>query len=459
MKCIVTETSPERINAKPVTNEDGTPHVYATISEARAELKANGYSYNRANQRYYINGTEYRAYILRADSEEYAEIMEQAEQEAAPEYIEPEHIQTVSGHKIYRSVDPVTGWNVFTIAGRDFWELAEARYFAQCNPAEEPEQDAAALAEYKQEPEPAQEQEPEQEPSDSVSNQTTAEIIAEQARDLYHDTIYSAITANDIEQADAYTNEHLSLTVEVMDALGISHASDRMLVAIAQAMRWTLEDLEAQAIEEAHDRAARALVSAYAEAIGDDVTEDDPEAIAAHRVARACIGLATATDDDRATVSYMVQAIADRARKAAAAKANQAANNAITDANRAYEELENQFDNWQGWTAQFIEQAQQSAAEAARLAIVANDQTITAKAGAVSAMTRRVREEIEAAAPIYQRYELLAYLGEPDAYDVDAIEAEATRYTADGAQIWTAFGSELAAIAERHELYTYAPAI
>ena len=288
MKCIVIQTSPERTNAHPVTNENGTPHIYATISEARAELKSNGYSYNRANDRFYFigeDGTEYRAYIIREDSEEYDAI-------------------------------------------------------------------------------------------------TTAE---------------------------------------------------------------------------AHDRAADALISAYAEAIGDAVTADDPEAIAAHRVARACIGLTTATDDDRATVAQMVEAIADAAREAAAFKANQAANDAITDANRAYEELENRYDNenWQGWTAQFIEQAQQSAAEAARLAVVANDKTITAKAGAVSAMIKRVCEQIAAAAPTYQRYELLAYLGDPDAYDVDAIEAEATRFTADGAQVWTAFGDDLAAIAERHELFTY----
>lgn len=227
MKCIVIETSPERTNAHTVTNEDGTPHVYATISEARAELKANGYSYNRENQRYYIKGTEYRAYIIREDSEEYA---------------------------------------------------------------------------------------------------------------------------------DAITTE-------------------------------------------AHNRAAAALISAYAEAIGDSVTADDPEAIAAHRVARACIGLTTATDDDRATVSAMVEAIADRARADAAEKANQAADAAADP------------------------------------------------------------EDLEEPAPLYQRYELLAYLGEPEDYDVDAIEAEATRFTADGARVWSAFGSDLAAIAERHELYSYAPAI
>lgn len=64
-------------------------------------------------------------------------------------------------------------------------------------------------------------------------------------------------------------------------------------------------------------------------------------------------------------------------------------------------------------------------------------------------------EDLEEPAPIYQRYELLAYLGDPDAYDVEAIEAEATRYTADGARVWSAFGEDLAAIAERHELVTY----
>ena len=221
MKCIVIETSPERIEVKPVTNEDGTPHIYATMAEARAELKANGYSYNRENQRYHIKGTDYRAYIIREDSEEYAEIMEQTEQQQAPEYIEPEHIQTVNGNKIYRSIDPVTGWSVYTVTGRDFWELAEARYFAQCNPAED-------------------------------------------------------IRAK-------FDNPYL---------------------------------------------------------VWDDDAAADPESL-------------------------------------------------------------------------------------------------------------------EEPAPIYQRYELLAYLGEPDDYDVDAIEAEATRFTADGARVWAAFGNDLAAIAERHELYQY----
>lgn len=296
MKCIVMQTSPERISAEPVTNENGTPYIYATMKEARAELKANGYIYNRANQRYYINGTEYRAYIIREDSEEYAEIMEQAEEEAAPEYIEPEHIQTVSGHKIYRSIDPVTGWNVFTVAGRDFWELAEARYFAQCNPAAEPEQETTH----------------------------SARIAAASVIDAYAE-------AEGISPADVTAEQY-----------------------------------------------AAAYAVASAEIIGTDKE---------------------ATEEQRATVAAMVEAIADR------------------------------------WTQDhesrdlFAEQAEY-------------EQFITELATLEHA-------------PTYQRYELEAYLGDPDAYDVEAIEAEATEYTADGARVWSAFGSDLADICERHELYLY----
>lgn len=331
-----------------------------------------------------------------------------------------------------------------------------------------------------------------------MSNQTTAEIIAEQARDFYHDTIYSAITDNDIEQADAYTNEHLKLTVEVMDALGVFHVSDRMLVAIAQVMRWTLEDLEAQAIEEAHDRAAAALINAYAEAIGDSVTADDPEAIAAHRVARACIGLTTATDDDRATVAQMVKAIADRARETAALAHYQTADAAARTAESfaeaaewAADKIENDpagdLAEWAHAARAFATHAAE-AANAARLicnydrrttfsdyetsayaanaleyidmraadAAAAADRALAAAQRATDTETAAADpEDLEEPAPIYQRYELLAYLGEPDAYDVEAIEAEATRFTADGARVWTAFGDDLAAIAERHELVTY----
>lgn len=146
-----------------------------------------------------------------------------------------------------------------------------------------------------------------------------------------------------------------------------------------------------KARSEAANRAFYAFMDAYADAIGEKPAIDDPETKAARRLAAEAFGFFTAypvTDDDRATVSAMVEAIADRARATAADP-----------------------------------------------------------------------EDLEEPAPLYQRYELLAYLGEPDDYDVEAIEAEATRFTADGARVWAAFGEDLAAIAERHELYSYAPAI
>lgn len=61
--------------------------------------------------------------------------------------------------------------------------------------------------------------------------------------------------------------------------------------------------------------------------------------------------------------------------------------------------------------------------------------------------------------PTYQRAELLAYLGEPDDYDVTAIEHEATAYDpATGRTVWAVDAETLAAIAERHQLQFYAPA-
>ena len=241
MKCIVIETSPERTNAHTVTNEDGTPHIYATISEARAELKANGYSYNRANQRYYINDTEYRAYIIREDSEEYAH----------------------------------------------------------------------------------------------------------------------ALTTDTAEKTTYQRNQERNASANA---------------------------------------AFTAFMDAYAEAIGERPAKDDPETRAARKIAAEAFGYLLpypVTDDDRATVAAMVEAIAER------------------------------------WT-----QDHQPRDLFAELA------------------------EYEAElAPTYQRHELEAYLGEPDAYDVDAIEAEATEYDPETGRTYWRRGVDLAAIAERHERYSYAPAI
>lgn len=106
-------------------------------------------------------------------------------------------------------------------------------------------------------------------------------------------------------------------------------------------------------------------------------------------------------------------------------------------------------------TAEYAEQAREYARRATE---TAEQNARELEEQAVNAAANP--EDLEEPAPIYQRHELLAYLGEPSAYDVDAIEAEATAYDySTGRRYWIAFGEDLAAIAERHELYSYAPAM
>lgn len=66
---------------------------------------------------------------------------------------------------------------------------------------------------------------------------------------------------------------------------------------------------------EAANQAFRSFMDAYAEAIGERPTKDDPETRAARKIASEAFGYLLpypVTDDDRATVAAMVEAIADR---------------------------------------------------------------------------------------------------------------------------------------------------
>lgn len=253
-----------------------------------------------------------------------------------------------------------------------------------------------------------------------------------------------------------------------------------------------------KARSEAANRAFYAFMDAYADAIGEKPAIDDPETKAARRLAAEAFGFFTAypvTDDDRATVSAMVEAIADSFKDAETEKARRAmfeASHHEMWAKMAFNRCSDYDDNTRtalacarnaeehataaaeaeriAWNAaraantdearELAEMASEDAASARSYAARASE-TANAAAKANQAANAAADPEARAVnpAPIYQRYELLAYLGDPDAYDVDAIEAEATRFTADGARVWSAFGSDLAAIAERHELYSYAPAI
>lgn len=179
----------------------------------------------------------------------------------------------------------------------------------------------------------------------------------------------------------------------------------------------------------AAEAAAFSFIEAYAGASLFSPSETDPEFIAAFHVAADDVaGMHIATDADRATVADMLEEIAEDTAWSAAYAALR------KDPDVTPEEMREIMDNPRAY--------------------------LTAAARAAIAEARAADpENLEEPAPTYQRYELLAYLGEPGDYDVDAIEAEATRFTADGARVWSAFGDDLAAIAERHELYSYAPAI
>lgn len=272
----------------------------------------------------------------------------------------------------------------------------------------------------------------------------------------------------------------------------------------SDAVAQLLEEYAATIGTESHEIEESTWQAAYRIAAVEIIPEDDRPA-----------GYTTATDDDRATVSAMVEAIADAAREAAAFKAyklnvpylvweddpatetpeNHAAEAAAFSFIEAYagaalfspSETDPEFiaafhvaadevagmhiatDADRATVADMLEEIAEDTAWSAVYATLRKDPDVTPeemreimdnpRAYLMSAARAAIAEDLEEPAPLYQRYELLAYLGEPDAYDVDAIEAEATRFTADGARVWSAFGSDLAAIAERHELYTYAPAI
>lgn len=316
-----------------------------------------------------------------------------------------------------------------------------------------------------------------------------------------------------------YFNLHLSDVVAEGSTLEEMHASLTDPTVHENFKVWTANlfmaenpETETPANHAAED-AAYSLINAYADAIGEYPAETDPEYMAAFAVAGEDIAgwHGVADIHDRATVAQMVEAIADRAREAAAFKAyklnvpylvweddpatetpeNYAAEAAAFSFIEAYagaslfspSETDPEFiaafhvaaddvagmhiatDADRATVADMLEEIAEDTAWSAVYATLRKDPDVTPeemreimdnpRAYLMSAARAAIAEDLEEPAPIYQRYELLAYLGDPDAYDVEAIEAEATRYTADGARVWAAFGEDLAAIAERHELFAY----
>lgn len=110
---------------------------------------------------------------------------------------------------------------------------------------------------------------------------------------------------------------------------------------------------------------------------------------------------------------------------------------------------------------------QAGTSEAASLAEIASEYADHARRDADRATETAAQNAAEIRAKLdspylvwdYQRSELEAYLGEPQDYDVEAIEAEATAYDPEtDSRVWTASGEDLARICERHQIATYYPA-
>lgn len=223
---------------------------------------------------------------------------------------------------------------------------------------------------------------------------------------------------------------------------------------------------------EAANQAFWSFMDAYAEAIGERPTKDDPETRAARKIAAEVFGYLLpypVTDDDRATVAAMVEAIAERwtqdherrdlfseqaeyeQRAAELAAVEAAAPEALASEGNPEDAV-----NLIAYTA-FADIHDGATPDT----YDDNDmEQLERLMGYASEIVRRDGPAHGIQWASYQRCELEAFLGEPDDYDVDAIEAEATAYDySTGRRYWTAFGGDLAAIAERHELYTYAPAI
>lgn len=251
MQCIVIETSPERTNARPVTDENGAAHIYATISEARAELKANGYSYNRANDRYYIeDAPEYRAYIIREDSDEYAEIIERIAEKTA----EAESLKDVDAYAHDAKTNAnAAAWTLDRMT-KDHRETAAelARFARTCaDLAKDAADNAAASYEHARRTYYADYQ-------TSAYAAKALAIRAEQRDDAQREAQRAEETAQKVEALatveDQQQREHYA-------AEAIEQAAPEYIEpATTQASRAAIDTADA---------AAAALIDAYAEAIGE----------------------------------------------------------------------------------------------------------------------------------------------------------------------------------------------
>lgn len=199
------------------------------------------------------------------------------------------------------------------------------------------------------------------------------------------------------------------------------------------------------------DAAADALTREYRAIVNDHpTTTPDPctrEAEAARRVARHDIARELgSTREDREIVSYMVEAIALQAAEEAETEAAYAA----FEANRR-EHIGEYLVKYE-WSGEGLYRIAWS--DGGQKSDPHHYETAEELAADLTSAYQHATETHQPYAErleYYERAELLAYLGEPSDFDVDAIEQEATDTDEHGSRYWTADAEELAAIAQRNQ--------
>lgn len=216
--------------------------------------------------------------------------------------------------------------------------------------------------------------------------------------------------------------EHYSAAEEHADNAR-KHARKAHTYAADEAARnAAIEVLEAElAISE--------LAYTIGEALADEANATNAERMSAHNSAFAELTAQpwTATAEDRAAVDAMVEAIAQQGDAAADARAEWSGEGLYRIA---------WSDGGQKSDPHHYETAEELAAD------------LTSAYQHATETHQPYAERIE----YYERAELLAYLGEPSDFDLEAIEQEATDTDENGARYWTADAEDLAAIAQRNQL-------
>ena len=208
------------------------------------------------------------------------------------------------------------------------------------------------------------------------------------------------------------------------------------------------------AADEAARNAANAVIEAelainekahdIAEAIADEANATNAQRMHAVMVAFAELTAQpwAATAEDRAAVNAMVEAIAEEAETAAAY--------AAFEANRR-EHIGEYLVKYE-WSGEGLYRIAWS--DGGQKSDPHHYETAEELAADLTSAYQHATETHQPYAErleYYERYELLAYLGEPSDFDVEAIEAEATDADEHGSRYWTADAEELAAIAQRNQ--------